>query len=67
MIIYRLREVSGASILIKDIKKEITMKQDARARPLTLDRPPSLNSFRSIAVAIAICAAFAAAIYLAIG
>jgi hypothetical protein len=43
------------------------MKQETRARPLTLDRPPSLNSVRSAAVAVAICAAFAAVIYFAIG
>lgn len=43
------------------------MKQPERTRPLTMDRPPPLNSFRSIAVAIAIGVAFAAAIYLAIG
>lgn len=43
------------------------MKQPERARPLTLDRPPPLNGFRSIAVAVAICIAFAAAVYLAIG
>ena len=43
------------------------MKEPARTRPLTLDRPAPLNSFRSIAVAIAICVAFAAAIYFAIG
>lgn len=43
------------------------MKQSVRSRPLTLDRPPPLNGFRSIAVAVAICVAFAAAIYLAIG
>jgi hypothetical protein len=42
------------------------MKQPERSRPLTLDRPPPLNSFRSIAVAIAIGVAFAAVIYLAI-
>jgi hypothetical protein len=41
------------------------MKQPERSRPLTLDRPPPLNSFRSIAVAIAIGVAFAAVIYLA--
>jgi hypothetical protein len=43
------------------------MKQPERTRPLTLDRPPPLNSFRSIAVAIAIGVAFAAIVYLAIG
>ena len=43
------------------------MKQSARSRPLTLDRPPPLNGFRSIAVAAAICVAFAAVIYFAIG
>jgi hypothetical protein len=43
------------------------MKQPERTRPLTLDRPPPLNGFRSIAVAIAIGAAFVAVIYLAIG
>lgn len=43
------------------------MKQQVRARPLTLDRPPALNSARSVAVAIAVCAAFAAVIYFAIG
>jgi hypothetical protein len=43
------------------------MIQLERARPLTLDRPPPLNSFRSIAVAVALCVAFAAAVYLAIG
>lgn len=42
------------------------MKQPERSRPLTLDRPPPLNGFRNIAVAIAICVAFAAATYLAI-
>jgi hypothetical protein len=49
------------------VEKEITMKQRERARPLTLDRPPPLNGFRSIAVAVAVCVAFAAAVYLAIG
>lgn len=43
------------------------MKQPERARPLTLDRPPALNGVRSIAVAIAVCAAFAAAAYAVIG
>ncbi|HEU5482425.1 MAG TPA: hypothetical protein VFU80_04960 [Sphingomicrobium sp.] len=42
------------------------MKKSVQARPLTLDRPPSLNPTRSISLAIAICAAFAAAIYFAI-
>jgi hypothetical protein len=42
------------------------MKQTERSRPLTLDRPPPMNSFRNIAVAIAIGIAFAAVIYLAI-
>jgi hypothetical protein len=53
--------------LNEETEKEITMKQLERARPLTLDRPPPLNSFRSIAVAVALCVAFAAAVYLAIG
>lgn len=43
------------------------MKQPKRSRPLTLDHPPPLNGMRNVAVAIAICAAFAAAIYFAIG
>lgn len=43
------------------------MKSPKQARPLTLDRPPPLNSIRSIAVAVAIGVAFAAVIYLAIG
>jgi hypothetical protein len=43
------------------------MKQPERTRPLTMDRPPPLNSLRNIAVAIAIGVAFAAAVYLAIG
>jgi hypothetical protein len=47
--------------------KEITMKPPLQTRPLTLDHPPPLNRGRSIAVAVACCAAFAALIYLAIG
>ena len=43
------------------------MKQTSRIRPLTLDRPPPLYGVRSAAVAIAVCVAFAAVIYLAIG
>jgi hypothetical protein len=43
------------------------MKQHEQARPLTLDRPPPLNGRRSAAVTVAVCAAFAAVIYLAIG
>jgi hypothetical protein len=55
------------SILNEETEKEITMKQPERARPLTLNRPPPLNGLRSIAVAVAVCVAFAAAVYLAIG
>jgi hypothetical protein len=47
--------------------KETILKQPERSRPLTLDRPPPLNGFRNVAVAVAVCAAFAAAAYLAIG
>jgi hypothetical protein len=61
------RQVVGGSILNEDIEKEITMKQPERARPLTMDRPPPLNGFRNLAVAIVIGIAFAAAVYLAIG
>ena len=43
------------------------MKQPERTRPLTLDRPPPLNNFRNIVVAIAIGVAFVAAVYFAIG
>lgn len=43
------------------------MRHTSRHRPLTLDRPPPLNGLRSAGVAIAVCAAFAAVIYLAIG
>lgn len=43
------------------------MKESVKVRALTLDRPPSLNPLRSITVAVAICVAFAAAIYFAIG
>lgn len=43
------------------------MKQPERSRPLTLDRPPPLNVFRTIAVAVAIGVALAAAIFLTIG
>ncbi len=43
------------------------MKETIRTRPLTLDRPPPLNSLRSISVAVAIFVAFAAVIWLAIG
>jgi hypothetical protein len=49
------------------LKEEIIMKPSVRTRPLTLDRPPPLNGLRSVAVAIATCAVFAAIIYLAIG
>lgn len=48
-------------------RKETSVKQTDRTRPLTLDRPQPLNNVRSIAVAIAIAVAFAAAIYIAIG
>jgi hypothetical protein len=47
--------------------KQLEVKQPERTRPLTLDRPPPLNGWRNLAVTIAICVAFAAAIYLAIG
>lgn len=63
--VYRLLNASVASILI-ETSKEAIMKKSVQARPLTLDRPPSLNPTRSISLAIAICAAFAAAIYFAI-
>ena len=47
--------------------KQPAMKQPERARPLTLDNPPPLNGWRNLAVTIAVCVAFAVAIYLAIG
>lgn len=54
-------------VSVKTKAKETILKQAARSRPLTLDRPPPLNGFRNMAVAIAVCVAFAAAVYLAIG
>jgi hypothetical protein len=41
--------------------KETILKQPERSRPLTLDRARPLNAFRNLAVATAICVAFATA------
>lgn len=43
------------------------MKETTRTRPLTLDRPPPLNSLRNVSVAVVIGIAFAAMIWYAIG